>query len=357
MATKFTEYFTPKKNIIHIRSMFHSRNQSPQESCEHYIRELYKLSEYADFNDRDDQIRDRLVVGIIDKELSTKLQLMPGLKLAEAIATVRQAEQVKNEMTKQSLEQVNAQLPAQDYVAADAVHQKSRGYYKASSSNYNSRGAVGGHRNQDVNSDSCRKCGYKHQFRSCPAYNATCHRCHRVGHFRNVFISRQPQGQFNNTPLERHSADELTSGNSQQFYFCEEGNVHSDSQVGNSNLEPWYVNLLISKRSVKFKIDTGADVTVMSENSYNELSSSSRPKLIPPDINLCSANSSMNVLGYCNLQVGYKAKFYDVKTYVAKCHNNLVSRSDAVKMSMLARVDVLGVVKGHLAHIEMNSEI
>mgnify|MGYP003406673778 FL=1 len=60
----FDEYFMPRKNVIHLRAVFNSRNQQSGESVEQYVRQLYELSEHADFDKKDDAIRDRLVLGL-----------------------------------------------------------------------------------------------------------------------------------------------------------------------------------------------------------------------------------------------------------------------------------------------------
>ena len=38
----------------------------------------------------------------------------------------------------------------------------------------------------------------------------------------------------------------------------------------NKSLDPWLINLCLNKETVKFKIDTGADVTVIPASVYNE---------------------------------------------------------------------------------------
>ncbi|CAL9703981.1 unnamed protein product [Knipowitschia caucasica] len=71
---KFDEYFIPRRNIIHERACFYQRGQQPGETAEQYIRVLYEVAEHCEFGDkRDEHIRDRLVVGIQDKELSRKV--------------------------------------------------------------------------------------------------------------------------------------------------------------------------------------------------------------------------------------------------------------------------------------------
>lgn len=83
VLSKFEEYFIPKWKLIHERTCFYQRNQLPGEKVETYIRSLYELAANSEFSDkRDEHIRDRLVVGIKDKRLSQKLQLMPTLMLS-----------------------------------------------------------------------------------------------------------------------------------------------------------------------------------------------------------------------------------------------------------------------------------
>ena len=45
-------------------------------------------------DDKNENVRDRLVVGILGKELSEKLQLTPDLTLDKAVELVRNSEQV-----------------------------------------------------------------------------------------------------------------------------------------------------------------------------------------------------------------------------------------------------------------------
>ena len=68
----FNRHFMPKVNVIHERAIFHQRVQGAGENIETFVRALYDLAEHADFTDKDSSIRDRLVAGLRDKELSEK---------------------------------------------------------------------------------------------------------------------------------------------------------------------------------------------------------------------------------------------------------------------------------------------
>ena len=99
ILAKFDGHFVPKRNTIHERARFYQRNQKQGESVESFVRSPYELAEHCDFGTiRDQQIRDRIVIGISDKTVSQKLQLT----LETAIQIARQSELVKSQVTDQS---------------------------------------------------------------------------------------------------------------------------------------------------------------------------------------------------------------------------------------------------------------
>ena len=63
-----------------------------------FIRSLHELAENCDFGNKAEQIRDRVVIGIRDKELSEKLQLLPDLTLDKACEMTRNSELVKTQV-------------------------------------------------------------------------------------------------------------------------------------------------------------------------------------------------------------------------------------------------------------------
>ena len=156
----FDGYFTPKVNVIHERAVFHKRSQLAGDNIETYVRLLYELAEHADFRDKESTIRDRLVVGLRDRELSKKLQLQPDLTLKTAIDVARQHEQVKVQMSEQQTPVVNAV--------------KSR---TSQGRKYSQKGAQ---RQHGVSQHpKCGRCGRDSHRKptECPANGKICHNC------------------------------------------------------------------------------------------------------------------------------------------------------------------------------------
>ena len=97
---KFDLHFIPKRNIIFERARFNQRSQEPGESIEGYVRALYDLVQHCNYGvNKDDFIRDRLVIGLLDKETSQLLQMEPNLTLQSAIETCRHRELVRMQNT------------------------------------------------------------------------------------------------------------------------------------------------------------------------------------------------------------------------------------------------------------------
>ncbi|KAM9409964.1 uncharacterized protein KZ484_002057 isoform 1-T2 [Pholidichthys leucotaenia] len=163
---KYDEYFCPKRNVIHERACFHQRLQRPGEKVEMFIRALFEMSEHCDFGvKRDEHIRDRIVVGILDKELSRKLQMMADLTLAQTIQTVRQYEEV--------VLQVHQQGEA--HATVQEIQGKAAGRGR---SPFKPRKGKSGEQKDSW----CGRCGkLKHRDpEKCPAMKSTCNKCKKA---------------------------------------------------------------------------------------------------------------------------------------------------------------------------------
>ena len=94
---RFESHFVKIRNKIFERAKFNQRCQREGDSVDNFITSLYCLSEHYGYgNLRDEMIRDRIVVGILNPRLSEQLQLDPDLKLETTITKVRQREVVSN---------------------------------------------------------------------------------------------------------------------------------------------------------------------------------------------------------------------------------------------------------------------
>ena len=234
---KFEKHFEGRTNTIFERARFNRRVQGETESVIDFIEDLYKFSETCNFGELKDQlIRDRIVVGIKDSTLARKLMQDEGLTLEKAANAAKAAEMVQNHQKILKGEVEEAKI--------GAVEQRK----KTRTDNM----APNEKKPQDQKSHKeCYNCGKSplHKREDCPAKQAKCHKCQKIGHFARVCKSKS----VNHVENENEFRNEAFLGS-----------VRSES-----NSDKWKINLLLNKELVNFKIDTGADVTVIPDSLYS----------------------------------------------------------------------------------------
>lgn len=304
VLTKLNEYFVPKKNVIHERATFHRRDQRAGENVEQYVRSLYELAEHADFPEKEETIRDRLVLGLNDQELSEKLQLETDLTLRKAITLARQHEQVKQEMTEQRRGQ-----------HVDSVrHKKSGQQFKPRHSF--------GHANSHSQAyrQHCGKCGRSHELGNCPAKGKKCHNCGKLSHFKQVCKTSKKKIKG------VHEVE--TTGEE------ERGETFLIGAVKSASDSVWRVELEVEGVPVLFKIDTGADVNVIGKTLWEKLG---KPKLSKCDhVTLMSPGGKMKQMGRFQTAIKSQQTTIYVIDSDVEC---LLSRNTSTSLNLVKRVD------------------
>ena len=95
VKAKFDTYFIGSRNVIYERAKFNQRKQMTDEPVDSFITSLHKHCDYGAL--KYEMIRDTIVVGLVDEQLSEKLQLDPNLTLKRAVDQARQKEAVRKQ--------------------------------------------------------------------------------------------------------------------------------------------------------------------------------------------------------------------------------------------------------------------
>ena len=100
---KFEEYFSPRRNEIYERSLFHSRKQGASESIEQYYNDFYELLLKCNYPESvtNDMLRDRFVLGLNDRDMQRKLFMEQSLTVKTVVDMARQNELIKSQMRSQ----------------------------------------------------------------------------------------------------------------------------------------------------------------------------------------------------------------------------------------------------------------
>ena len=98
--TALENYFKPQRNVVYERYVFNSCEQNQGESVDSYVTRLRKFASSCKFETLTDElIRDKLVIGILDRGTKGKLLREKSLTLDKAIDIAR-----SNEITSKQLE-------------------------------------------------------------------------------------------------------------------------------------------------------------------------------------------------------------------------------------------------------------
>ena len=248
LVVALNNHFTPTINVVFERAKFNQRRQQEGESIETFITDLYSLSINCGYTTlRDEFIRDRIIVGMQDIKLSENMQLRADLTLKQATDMAKQSEAVHTQQ---------ATMRAETLEASVVNRRKHMTYRKPLSSSSRPH--------QSSNSNSCCFCARElHPRSACPARNDTCHRCSRKGHWAQA--CRDPTSTHKRHPVT-NIIDELAQQDTDVELFI------TTVTHGPRTVPPWIVDTCLDKAGpVAFKVDTGADVTVLPEVIYNEL--------------------------------------------------------------------------------------
>ena len=336
----FDEHFVPYRNVIHIRAKFHKRDQKEGEGIEQYVRSLHDLAEHANFPNKEESIRDRIVLGVLDQDLSEKLQLKENLTLKIAITIARQHETVKKELAEQ-----------RGFSAVDRLKS-----YKASETPKREKHWLK-EKSRSANK-TCSRCGLVHRGTLCPAVGKQCANCGKLSHFARVCRGKKRKGkrtdEIGQTSLALGTESETESSDRESDDDSEDGSVcvHFIGAV-NSDVPPWRTQLNIAGKQIDFKIDTGADVNVISRKTWIRIG---KPKLSPcTKITLQSPGGRLKTLGHFKTVLNGE---HEVNIYVISNDvDSLLSRSTATKLKLVKRIDTtLSTVKCRPVKIKLKKD-
>lgn len=263
--------------------------------------ELYRLADNCDYGAlRDEMICDRLVVGIRDMALSQQLQLDAELTLEKAKTKVRQREAVGEQQRELKGDPTS--------LAAFGACRHTRGKWPTGPPHRSS--------NPKGRTKKCMHCGNKpHPRAKCPAKDATCHRCGKQGHYGSQCRTKRV--------AEITDAREETSPDTA---FLD--TVDSEQKAVRT------ATIQLNKQPTKFKLDTGTEVTAISEKTYQDIHcptiSKAQKKLYGP------SHQALRTLGTIKGTLAYKGKTTMQDVYVIEGLKTNLSRTPSYQCSTVS---------------------
>ena len=250
VVKKLNEYFIPKRNFIAERQTFEQRNQAEWESNEQYIRTLFAQADKCDFTDKQERLRDRLLAGMKDKELSKKIQLKA---LEESVTLDTVIHMLRNTDIIEGDRRAQEQSGSVQRVYQSRQQSRPKAYHNKNEQEKKSPAKYKLYQKTPSTSTTCRYCGYtRHDSpRECPARGKTCAKCGRRDHFAAVCLSKPP-GRVTETSVPTQQNEAMP--------FLGEAET-----AGRSD---WRIEVAIDGERCTFKADSGADVNVLTRRQY-----------------------------------------------------------------------------------------
>ena len=262
---------------------------------------------------KEDLIRDRIVIGIRDTKTSERLQLTSDLTLEKAITMARQAE----------LQAKASKVLRKETAENSEVHRITKENKKPP---YNGKQAKlpekkEGARESGGSSLTCYRCGLRQHSdsKSCPALRSTCRNCGKMGHWDRACRA----GNVRNVEQEDDEPD------------------HNDIFLGavsddEARKRDFTVNVEIVEfgERTKFLIDTGADVSCISEkqvpmNFKNKIQRSDKI-IYGPD------GKKLPLKGYISVNIAKESQHISSKLYVLSgLKNNLLGKPEIKRLNLI----------------------
>ena len=244
IIAKFESFAIGEVNETYERFIFNNRAQRDGESFERFYSEIRRLVKSCNHCDKclDSILRDRIVLGVRDKDTQRDLLKIRDLTLAKAIDVCKAAENADRHRRTMN-------MPSHAATAVNAVPK----------AKHQPRSAEAPRAAQSHQSATCKFCGRRHQMlkSKCPAYGKECSKCHGRNHFASVCKSSRKPKINNLEPSDSESEPDWVN------------------TVHDRRTKLVRCKMVINGRPVAFLIDSGASVNVLPKKYAKNLVPSS----------------------------------------------------------------------------------
>ena len=356
---KFDDHMKGTINVTVNRFEFFKYDQRDGQTIDDFIKELTLLRKDCNFADdnqiNDTLLRDKIICGLKDKALQEKL-----LRLEPAKSTLN------NVITCCRLHEISKDHSAKLDIEEHSVNQIFTRPSAHQGRNYGNR-RTGFSATSAPWINNCRFCATSHPKGQCKAYNQRCTYCNMKNHIVKACESKK---RDEGTPTNRqavHSIEEDSTTSDKGSDVFHMSQIETETNQGSGS---WSVQLWVENEKVKFKIDSGADVSVISYGTFKNLPSC--PKITKTNTRLKAYNQTdIPVIGRCILQVQHQDKQPRSIEFMIADYESVISGKHSEELQLIQKLfavtklpegikedifDEIGCIEGEL-EIYMNEGV
>ena len=284
---KFDTYAIGEINETYERYIFNKRDQKEGESFETFLAAINSLSKTCKFCDKciNSCIRDRIVIGVKDKDTQNELLKEHNLTLETCIRICKASEQAYMQSKMLKEENINLIKPRNKNISKTKDDTLARKFPTVK---------------------QCKFCGKTHKMKkeSCPAWGKICNTCKIKNHFSNMCSSQSAKVKKYRKPTVNFVSEDYDSENDYEWV----------NMVKIKDTKQIKCTLLVNRQKVNFQIDTGSSINIL-PMKYNKL------PVLPTNKRLRMYNDAeLKPLGIINTCVQNEKddKIYNLQFYIVK---------------------------------------
>ena len=313
----FKDYCQPRKNILYERYKLWSLKQEDGESVDTYLTRLKLQVDHCEYDKegwpdavKTETVRDKFVFGLRDDSLKERLLQESSISLNKLVALAQR--------TESSRQQIKEMKEGSSEKFVDAV----------------------------IREVSCGQCGRMHKPRECPAYGQRCSICHKYNHFARVCRSRNQPGittkpQPATTQKKRiHTvADDNEVTEPEAMLSMDALQVHGMSE------STWLSTVDVHKSKVTFKLDTGAEASVLLLQVYKWLKKQTTNINERTSTKLSAYGGSTIIpVGTCVLHCTGKTNDCELTFFiVSKAVQPILGLRDCISLGLIQRIHTIQI--------------
>ena len=284
IVEKVTAHYNPKPSVIIKRFEFNTRVQKEGESVAEFVAALRKITEHCEFGTfLDDLLRDRLVCGVFDKKVQHRFLQESKLTYKQAFDMALAAETARKDAKRLQDHREEARAvetrPSETEEKATVVNRVTRNAPRTN-----------GHGKTE-----CHRCGGKHPAARCKFKDYECHYCKKKGHLASV--CRKKKRAAARSEPKREQAHQIVDNGSDD----EEYNLY---RVSSGSSKPLLVTVKLNGVDTEMEVDTGASVSIMSEENFRQFQKNASVTLQPSKAKLFTyTREAIGVLGSTEVTV------------------------------------------------------